>query len=482
MAKGGAIFMNHNHKVRRTIAMAACAGAVLATGLIGSSAALASESLTCDNVYASGASQQNTAQNSVWIPGFPSYSGCSATPTIKYTKTSNSPPFEEFGNGGNGFQTKEDPSAPAGVLDGYVGIDDPPNAGALGDAETAATEATLVELTIPVAQAPLAVILSLPAGCSIAENGRVNIQNAYLDEVWSGKVPAGGEDPNNGNAAYPANTWGAFFALIGQTGVTDSGTGTGNGCETPVTLQVRSNAAGTSYEFKSYLNQIDSTEWGQYASDYDFWPATTTNTNNSSDGNQASDTAAQPGSISYAGLASAAGISGTAFSGKAMFTTDGGSASHEILWAQIQNNGTSLSSPGYGSPKAASGNIGNCATAKDTPSESGAPYSVTDSWTGVLGSDPNATHDLGGNYYPICTLLYDLSWKHYEAPGLAAYYNNAAQGTTAEGIENTVKSYLTYVTSSGPGEGQAEINNDYYDSLPTPLLPKAQEAAAYIGL
>ena len=71
--------MNHHLKVRRTIAMAACAGAALATGLIGSSAALASGSLTCDNVYASGASQQNTAQNSVWIPGFPSYSGCSAT-------------------------------------------------------------------------------------------------------------------------------------------------------------------------------------------------------------------------------------------------------------------------------------------------------------------------------------------------------------------------------------------------------------------
>jgi hypothetical protein len=473
--------MNHHRKARRAIALATCFGAVVAGGLSGSTAALASGSLTCNNIYASGASQQNVAQNTVWIPGYAAFSGCSALPTIKYTKTSNSPPFEEFGNGGNGFVSKEDPSAPAGVLDGYVGIDDPPNAGALGNAETAAVEATLVEITVPVAQAPLAVILSLPAGFTTSE-ARVNIQNQYLDALWSGKVPAGGSDPNNGGAAYPANTWGAFFALIGQGGVTDAGTGGGTGGETPITLQVRSNAAGTSFEFKSYLNQLDSTEWSPYATDYDFWPASTTNTNNSSDSNQASDTAAQPGSVSYAGLASAAGISGTPFSGKPVLVTDGGSASHQILWAQIQNNGTSLTSPGYGSPKAASGNIGNCATAKDTPSEAGAPYSVTDSWTGVLGSDPNATHDLGGNFYPICTLLYDLAWKHYEAPGLAAFYDNAGQGTTAAGIEATVKNYLTYVTSSAAGEGQAAINSNYYTPLPTPLLPKAQNAAAYIGL
>jgi hypothetical protein len=474
--------MNHHRKARRAIAAAASVGAVVAGGLLGSPAALASGSLTCDNVYASGASQQNTAQNSVWLPGFPSYSECSATPTIKYTKTSNLPPFEEFGNGGNGFVPKEDPSAPSGVLDGFVAIDDPPTAGDLGNAETAAVEATLVELTIPVAQAPLSVDLSLPVACAIAEGGRVNIQNQYLNDLWSGKVPAGGVDPHNGSAAYPENTWGAFFALIGQTGVTDSGTGGGTGCETPIALQVRSNEAGTSYEIKSYLNQLDSAEWAPYATDYDFWPASTTNTNNSSDGNEASDTAAAPGSIGYTGLASAAGISGSPFTGKAVFVTDGGSASHEILWAQIQNNGTSLSSPGYGSPKAASGNIGNCGTSKDTPSEAGAPYSVTDSWTGVLASDPNATHDLGGNYYPICTLLYDLAWKHYEAPGLAAYYDNVSQGTTAAGVEATVKNYLTYVTSTAAGEGQAAINNDFYTSLPTPLLPKAQEAAAYIGL
>jgi ABC-type phosphate transport system substrate-binding protein len=472
--------MNRHRQVRRMIATAACAGVTVAGGLIGSPAAMASGSLTCNNVHANGSSLQNVAQNTVWIPGFPSFIGeCSSAPTITYTKTSSGAGLEEFGNGGNGLVTKEDTGAPAGVLDGYVGSDDPPSAGALGNAETAAVEATLVEITIPVAQAPVAVILSLPAGCTTSA-ARVNIQNQYLDALWSGKVPAGGSDPNNGGAAYAANTWGAFFALIGQTGVTDSGTGGGTGCEQEISLQVRSSASGTSYAFKSYLSQIDSTEWSPYATDYDFWPATTDNEGNASGGNLATDTAKRPGSVGYANTADAAGIAETPFSGKPVLVTDGGSASHQILWAQIQNNGTSLTSPGYGSPKAASGNIGNCATTKDTPSEAGAPYSVTDSWAGVLASDPNATHDLGGNFYPICALTYDLAWKHYEAPGLAAY-NNPGQGTTAAGIEATVKSYLTYVTSSAAGEGQAAINSNYYTPLPTPLLPKAQNAAAYIG-
>jgi ABC-type phosphate transport system substrate-binding protein len=463
------------------LAMAACAGVTVAGGMIGSSSALASGSLTCDNVYGNGSSLQNVAQNTVWISGFPSYNECSATPTIKYTKTSSGAGLEEFGNGGNGFVTTEDTGAPSGVLDGYVGSDDPPTAGDLGNAETAAVEATLVELTIPVAQAPVAVILSLPAKCTIAEGGRVDIQNAYLNDLWSGKVPTGGSDPNNSGSPYAENTWGAFFALIGQAGVTDSGTGSGTGCEKPITLQVRSTSSGTSYAFKNYLSQIDSAEWAPYATDYEFWPATNIeSTGNASGGNLATDTAKRAGSIGYANTADAAGISETAFGGKAVSVTDGGSEAHQILWAQIQNNGTSLSSPGYGSPKAASGNIGNCATSKDTPSEAGAPYSVTDSWAGVLASDPNATHDLGGNYYSICALTYTLAWKHYDAPGLEAFYNE--KGTTSAGIEATVKNYLTYVTSSAAGEGQAAINSNYYTQLPTPLLPKAQEAAAYIGL
>jgi ABC-type phosphate transport system substrate-binding protein len=429
-----------------------------------------------------GSSLQKVAQQNVWIPGYPTFTHCSSAPTVQYTSRSSGPGLEEFGNETGVLDTTQDTGAPAGVLDGYTATDDPPTAGQLGNAANAALEATLVELTIPVEQAPVAEILSLPVKCTIAVGARVNIQNTYLDEIWKAAVPAGGSDPHNGGSAYPANTWGAMFALIGQSGVTDEGTGAGDGCETPLTLEVRSSASGTSYAYKNYLAQLDHSTWAQYATDFDFWPAATENTGNPGGGNLAANTAARPGRIGYANLADAAGIAETPFTGKAAFVTDGGSESHEILWAQIQNNGTALGSPGYGSPKAASGEVGNCATTKDTPSEAGAPYSVTDSWAGVLASDPNATHDLAGNFYPICAMTYDLAWKHYNAPNLQPLYTNAEHGLTVEGTEAATKDYLTYVTSSEAGQGQSAIASHYYQGLPTPLLTKARNAVSYIGL
>jgi hypothetical protein len=474
--------MNRHRKARRMIAvLAACVGTTVVGGLAGSSTAMAS--LSCNNVYAAGSSLQKVAQQSVWIPGYPAFTACSSAPTVQYTSKSSGVGLEEFGNGTGVVDTTQDTGAPAGVLDGFVGTDDPPNAGQLGNAANAALEATLVELTIPVEQAPVSVVMSLPVKCSIPTTpGRVNIQNTNLDKLWTQTVPAGGTDANNSGNPYPANSWGAFFALIGQPTVTDEGTGAGDGCETPVTLEVRSSASGTSYAFKSYLAQLDAATWAPYASDFDFWPVTTENTGNSGGGNLAANTAARPGRIGYVNLADAAAVAESPFTGKAVFVTDGGSESHEILWAQIQNNGTGLGSPGYGSPKAASGEVGNCATTKNTPSEAGAPYSVTDSWAGVLASDPNATHDLAGNFYSICALTYDLAWKHYNAPNLAPKYTNVGLGLTPEGTEAATKDYLTYVTSSEAGRGQSAIASHYYQGLPTPLLTKARNAVAFIGL
>jgi ABC-type phosphate transport system substrate-binding protein len=476
--------MKRHRRVRRVATIVAtCAGTTVVGALSGVSPA--SAALSCNNIYGMGSSLQNVAQKNVWIPGYKGFTGCTAAPTVQYTSRASGPGLEEFGNGTGVLKPAEDTGAPTGVLDGFTGTDDPPTAGQLGNASNAALEATLVELTVPVMQAPVAVDLSLPTECNLAVGARVNIQNENLDKLWLAKVPAGGEDPNNGKAAYPANTWGAFFALIGQTGVTDKGTNSGDGCQTPITLEVRSAASGTSYVFKNYLAQLDPKEWAPFASDFDFWPATTENTGNEGGKNVTQKTAEKPGRIGYANLADGAIASGTLtepFTGKVAVVTKDGGGSHEILWAQIQNNGTSLTSPGYGSPKAASGEVANCATTKDTPSEAGAPYSVTDSWAGVLASDPNATHDLAGNFYPICGLTFDLAWKHYNAPNLQPLYTNVGLGLTVEGTEAAAKDYLTYVTSGTAGEGQSAIASNYYIGLPAPLLTKAKNAVAAMGL
>jgi ABC-type phosphate transport system substrate-binding protein len=498
--------MRGHRKLRHALALLACSGAAVAGSLAGSEPALASGSLTCSNTWNSGASVQGLAQKEVWFKGYPSFSACSALPALHYDKTSSGNGLAEFGNITHVLEPANDNSpvegagAPVGVLNGFTGTEDAPSGGELGNAEHAAFEATLVELTIPVTQSSVAVLLSLPAKCKItASPGRVSIQNQNLDKLWLQTVPAGGSDSQNGGGAYPANTWGAFFALIGLSAFENQAAGNA-GCEDPITLQVRSNDAGTSYTFKGYLGQLDNVSWHGYETDAPVWPVNVSESfnghNNASNGNLATHVAEDPGAIGYANVADAANIFScitaceagkVPFSAETKETTEGPSAEeHQILWARVQNNGTSLTSPGYTGPATGSGATAtaNCATEKITPSEQGAPYSVTDSWSGVLASDPNATGDLSGNFYPICELTYDLAWKHYAAPNLAAYYNDstAGQESTDEGVEETTKDYLTYVTSSVGGEGQAAIQSWYYQKLPTAILTKAQDAVAYIGL
>jgi ABC-type phosphate transport system substrate-binding protein len=495
--------MNRYRKARRMLALLACSGAAVAGSLVGSSSAMAS--LTCSNTWASGSSFQGNAHLKVWMPGYPTFSTCSTAPTLHYDKTSSGNGLAEFGNithvlePANDNAPTEGANAPVGVLDGFTGTDDPPSAGELGNAEHAAFEATLVELTIPVTQSSVAVILSLPAKCKItASPGRVSLQNQNLDKLWLNTVPAGGTDSKNGGAAYPANSWGALFALIGLTTFENQEAGN-TGCEDPITLEARSTNSGTSYAFKSYLNQLDNVSWHGYETDAPVWPVEVQKSfnghNNASGGNLAQHVAENPGSVGYANVSDAANIFScitaceagkVPFSAETKETTEGPSAEeHQILWARVQNNGTSLTSPGYTGPSTGTGTTAtaNCATEKITPSEQGAPYSVTDSWAGVLASDPTAAGDLSGNFYPICALTFDLAWKHYNAPNLAAYYNDstAGQESTDEGITNSVKDYLTYVTSSAAGEGQAAIQSWYYQKLPSAILTKAQTAAAYVG-
>jgi len=481
--------------------MVACAGATILAGALSASPALAS--VTCDPIYGSGSSLQADAQGTQSSPpgtlggGTGVYlnnwaganTSCSSTPTALYSATSSGSGQNVFGDNTGTLAPTKDPNVPAGDIDAYAGTDDPPNAFQLGNAQSAAQEGTLVQITIPIAQAPVAVALSLPDLYTItplapATVARVSISNSQLNELWLGTVPAGGSDPHNGGAAYPAQTWGAFFALIGESAhavVTDNGTGAGNGGETPINLEARDANSGTSYAFKSYLSQIDSTDWSPYASDFQFWPTTVTfnktalvatGFQNDTGGHLAANTAATPGAVTYANTADAITLpaGATGFSGQANLVTDYGSASHDILFALIQNNGTS-GSPTYAAPVRTPAVNGNCSTTKVAPGLLGAPYSYTDSWYGVLASDPNASTDLGATFYPICALTYDMTWKHYGAPGLAPFYNNEG-ASGVQNVFNSVDDYFTYLI----GQGQTDINSDYYAAVPTPLHAKLVSA------
>jgi ABC-type phosphate transport system substrate-binding protein len=490
--------MSRHHHKRRLASLAACVGSTAALAAL-AAAGPAAASVTCGTVgYASGSSLQSTAMSSVFLTstGWGSHSSCSPAPTSKtitYSKTSSGAGLEEFGDTGEPagvFHPESDETAfkskEAGIiddvggedLDWFVGSDDPPSQGELSEAQAATGAAHLAQITIPVAQAPVATLLSLPAECLIPTGSKVDLPNKVIGQLWEGTNAASGKDPGGIQAqgGYAAGTWGAFLTQLGYTKTatnppTVAGTffdgGGAEGCGAAIKPQVRSVASGTSYAFKTYLSQVNGSVWNEFANDYTDWPTASVvesdplskgpgEQTNESGGKLAANTAATPGSVGYAAAADAVGNG--SFSNAATlstFGTGGGtSASHEILWAEVQNNGTG-SVGSYADPLV--GSAANCESTKLLPSDKGIPYSYTDSWAGVVASDPNIATDAEPTDYSICALTYDLVWHHY------SNVNLYGQTEAAHTVANTVKDLFEYII----GAGQTEIQSHDYTRFPT---------------
>jgi ABC-type phosphate transport system substrate-binding protein len=483
--------MSRHQRYRRFAALVASVGSTAAVAAL--SSATPALAVTCASPgYASGSSLQNTAQTSVWLTagGWEAHTKCAPAAKITYTKTSSGEGLNEFGNNTGTLEPKEDPTAfgsatgikdvEGQVLDDYVGTDDAPTTEQLGEAWAAAGAKALAEITIPVAQAPVAVILSLPVGCKVEAGSEVDVNNATLGQIWEGTNPKNGSDPGGIEAqgGYTAATWGAFLTQLGYTKIT-TGTPTAGqfldtgGCSQTIKAQVRSSESGTSFAFKNYLKQVNRTPWATYANDFVSWPTTEVfqedgGTKNKSGGNLAANTATNPASIGYANTADAAGNG--AFTAKATETTFGGSAEHQILWAQIQNNGTSTSGASYEDPLLPATSIANCETSKLIHADQAFPYSYTDSWFGVVATDPNIASEAEPTDYPICALTFDLVWHHYSNTKLYG------KTTAAEEVANTVHDVMEYIT----GQGQIEIQSNDYTRFPTPMAAHVAVAVAAI--
>jgi ABC-type phosphate transport system substrate-binding protein len=455
--------------------------------------------------YASGSSLQAIAQQSVWLTsaGWGSNSHCTTAPTsatITYTPTSSGEALNEFGNNTGALDPAADPTAftsttgiedaEGEILDWYVGTDDAPTATQIANAEQAAGEHRPVEMTIPVAQDPIAVLLSLPPECKIPAGSEVDLDNTTLAELWAGEIAAQG--------GYAENTWGALLNQLLYTSTaanpptqpeTFFDGGRADGCSQEIEPQVSSNESGTAYAFKAYLNQIDPSVWSTYATDSTSWPWHSVLDEpldsgpgtqfNDSEGHLSQNTAAYPGSVGYAAVSAAMLPSNGEFTNEATVTSfgtgiGGASPEHQILWAEIQNDGTSPSGATYADPLASGTRsktpIANCQTRNLTPSDEHYPHSVTGSWHGILATDPNIWGEAESNSYSICALTYDLVWHHYHAPNL--YLEPA----TAEEIANTVKDLFEYIT----GQGQTDVQNDGYTGFPTPMAPKVTRIVSSI--
>jgi hypothetical protein len=507
--------MNRNYGRARLAALAASVGATVAIASLGS-AGTAMASITCSSPgYSSGSSLQNNAQQSIWLTagGWGANTECSSFPSITYSGTSSGAGLNEFGNVSGKLGPEEDQVAfksatgikdKAGqVLDWYVGTDDPPTTGNLDNAIVASGDknGNFEEITIPVAQAPVAVILSLPTGCLVPTGSALDLDGVDLEQLWEGTNSAEPSDNDPGGipaqGGYAAATWGALLTELGYTKTatnppTEPGTffdaGGAKGCGQAITLQARSAYSGTTYAFKSYLNAdgddlvYNTTSkqfatqnlWTGYISDAPVWPAPVTTTNNSKGSSLVQDTAKSPGSVGYANTSDAVAAANGGFTNTAAASTFGSSESHQIVYAEIQNNvglvaqdeAEKVSPPAktYADPVQTGTQIGNCETDKLLQGDKSPPYSFTDSWYGVTAEDPNVgVDDTSANWYPACALTYDEVWRHYNAGGLFSSEAGAP-------IAASVKDLFKYITGEA---GQAAIKADYYTAVPAASLWKS---------
>jgi ABC-type phosphate transport system substrate-binding protein len=419
--------MGNYRRARRLMLAAACTcSAVAGIGITAAPGTAFACTLT-----GSGSSLQ-ASQQTHWTG---SYTPC----TVTYTSTSSGKGLEEFGMPGGKLVPRLTP------MDGFVGTDDPPTKALLKEGNEASETNPI---TVPVIAAPVAVIFHLPSGC-VPTSSEFVVGNTVLSELWLGKY----------------KNWDEFLTAAGVS--VESATNCTK--ETTIKKEVRSDSSGTSFAFKQYLSQINSTEWSSFVSDAETWPtgtaALTTHsggTLNEGSGGEATAVSAETGSVGYVNEANAVSASFKAYAAKA--TT---------FWARIRNTGAA------GEP--VSGTKGNCpstlTTALTTAQKEEAKGEGTEGTFGPVWATVHLANKGTSTAYPLCTLTYDVGWakEKYKTTKLEAAL---IYGTKAAEIGEAAKAYFAFMVSST--EGQSKVA-EYYSALPSAIQAIAAEDASKVG-
>jgi TolB protein len=436
--------------------------------------------------FASGSPLQAQPQEGVWLTdwGWAEDLGvCGALPTVTYTPTSSEDALDEFGNNNGALNPSQDgvaaksgssyTDAAGRVLDWYVGSEMPPTQGQLDNAQIASGDrkGLLEEVTIPVAQAPVAVLLSLPVNCALNPGSKVLMSSAMLVKLWEDRY----------------KSWTELLAALPKSSIEEEEL---RGCGVPIKLQAQSTASGVSYALKDYLAQTSDqlaydnetmqfatgNIWSGYVSDQPIWPDPVEDgaSSNEESASLVRKTAREPGSVGYASAADAVNFQNGGFTEAATPSTFEGSQQHQIVYAELQDNTGQVAkepstTPAYSNPVAESPHLeekskvlweedrGNCQTTTAVRTDAKPPYSYLDSWYGISASEPNIGETVPGAY-PLCALTYDLIWHHYSAASLFG------EGEQAGAVAASVKSLFEYIT--GP-IGQAAVDHEDYDSILT---------------
>jgi ABC-type phosphate transport system substrate-binding protein len=371
----------------------------------------------CSNIKGSGSSLQNIAQNDVWIPYFTTEGGwkesvgseepCEAEPTIEYKATSSGTGEAEWGSTSGALGSEK-------AFPAFIGTDVAPE----GPATTEGTQMFEMDkagqkeagkpnavVAVPVAQSAIAIVISLPVGCTPASTSEEpEINSKKLEEEWfSDKI--------------------LFKNLFVEKP-------TGANCEVSPVLRAREKASGTTAGFKRYLNKVgkelspENKGWETFVStpakaENTEWPSGTNadETKDPTGGALAENVYNEPGKVGYVDLSDAVA---KGFTAKPVKHKNSSEQEYYSFFAKVQDN-KAEESPAWKSPstKPSEPTKGgsNCEHAKyEEPSEVG---------PNVDWSKAEQNNGAKGETYSICTLTFDVSWQHYEYGNLKTKYSES---------------------------------------------------------
>jgi len=513
-----------------------------AMGFVGSAPALAAINEPGVDIFASGSTTLNVLQNGSGLKnGFGSnWSGLvnvwtanpladqrwssggetfqlTGDPTVTYTPTSTYDADNEFDTEGPETDTvdlTQDPVADAQdppVLDGFISTDEPPSQMGVADP---ASSGGVAEQGFPIAQAPVALIFSLPTGVRIGAGGKIGLIN-NAPGVTDSTLQAILENKVGPTAGYPGNTWGAFLSRAGLTAVT-SGTPTATqfldtgsasaqtGGYQPLELEVRNGDAPETKVLQTFMNVSGDASMAYGPSDAENnWPSDA-NDGARSNGYAAGpfgantagttlvkNTLATPGTIGYALFSDAVlAVPGNSFEAALQTTTYNGTPSHQYAFAAVQSDEGTTGTRHYAVPGTVATNASGALEAipnlyTGDSINRGCQYSLTQT-TGVgdwcisgddyngfssdpaiyLHSAPSSESGQRVNAYPIDEVAFDTGWIDYNEGDLPdpGFYNSPVNATDTG---NTWKSYYLWVEKSTGG--QAAIASAKVGWAPVPI-------------
>jgi ABC-type phosphate transport system substrate-binding protein len=297
-------------------------------------------------------------------------------------------------------------------------------------------------VVVPVTQTAIAIVANPPAlpGHPVCSVPRISA--SQLQKVFSGEI----------------KNWRQVS--------TASDTALGGDCDQAITRVVREESAGTTYQFKHYLSQVNSAalpctggtqrKWTQLQAPFGGeTPANVEWPRNSQcqEGEGPVTAVAVKGEGEAGALQFVAGTRGTITYASLPEAED--KAPEQVIDV---NNGAK-----YVGPETESG-AANCGSAKYSLPE-GAAGGLNADWSQVYGSDP-AIGEKTKTAYPICTLTWDL------VPANAA-------GLFGGKVATTLRDYLRFVIA--PEGGQPSVRNVGYQDLPANVREAAAAAINQIG-